>query len=518
MFDKDNKFGFINNSNNSNNNIEGLDKVKTDINNIKDNLGNEELTTNAKDVKGAVNELNTQYKDIANNKADKVATDNIQQQVNNLVLGAVGDGNNAEVVQARGEFSTLNDRIKEQDNKLDVLDKVTKVTYRNISKSAIEVGSLSNDTGDIVADQSYIRTQSFIKVIGGKTIYVKRGNVGANAYEVFEYDASFKFIKKDDVIYDYEQTDHVRTLVLQENTRYIKFRAWWTEAITGIKVAVYYAGCGIVEYEDYTEPATVVKGTSVDNSVGKPVVCFNFDMINIDNRFTALQKAGFTGTWQFESSTLADSKGNINTLIKNGHDISPYTGLTDKEYQDVAHHTENIAKLKAKVVQILEDMKKLGIYNPVMFSCAGHRGGYVVSEAVKDLNFKYIRCGWGVDVEGKDYYVSRTQQKPNDIEQYPLPLAQYKTFNEAKVAIDNLIAENASLIMPMCHTVEYDGLTETDYFENLVNYIKTLSDKGVVKVMNMREYYECYYPEQGKKDDRVRIMSAINDIKNLHLS
>lgn len=50
MFDKDNKFGFIINNNESNNNIEGLDKVKTDINNIKDE----------------VNEINAQYKDIAN--------------------------------------------------------------------------------------------------------------------------------------------------------------------------------------------------------------------------------------------------------------------------------------------------------------------------------------------------------------------------------------------------------------------------------------------------------------------
>lgn len=50
MFDKDNKFGFIiNNNENNNNNIEGLDKVKSDIN----------------DIKGEVNELNTQYKSIA---------------------------------------------------------------------------------------------------------------------------------------------------------------------------------------------------------------------------------------------------------------------------------------------------------------------------------------------------------------------------------------------------------------------------------------------------------------------
>lgn len=64
MFDKDNKFGFINN-NESNNNIEGLDNIKTDIKNIKDDVGNEELTTTAKDVKGAVNEVAAQCKDIA---------------------------------------------------------------------------------------------------------------------------------------------------------------------------------------------------------------------------------------------------------------------------------------------------------------------------------------------------------------------------------------------------------------------------------------------------------------------
>ena len=67
MFDKDNKFGFISN-NESNNNIEGLDKVKTDLNNIKSDLGDKELTTTNKDIKGAINEVNAQYKDIAKGK------------------------------------------------------------------------------------------------------------------------------------------------------------------------------------------------------------------------------------------------------------------------------------------------------------------------------------------------------------------------------------------------------------------------------------------------------------------
>ena len=58
---------------------------------------------NSLKIKDIISKLNT--------KANKTETENIQQQVNNLVLGAVGDGNNAEVVQARGYHNTLNDRL-----------------------------------------------------------------------------------------------------------------------------------------------------------------------------------------------------------------------------------------------------------------------------------------------------------------------------------------------------------------------------------------------------------------------
>ena len=46
-------------------------EIKTDINTIKTDLGTEELTTTAKDVKGAVNEVAAQYKDIAKQKLIK---------------------------------------------------------------------------------------------------------------------------------------------------------------------------------------------------------------------------------------------------------------------------------------------------------------------------------------------------------------------------------------------------------------------------------------------------------------
>ena len=55
-------------------------------------------------------------------KADTTDVDNLQTQINDLVLGAVGDGNNAEVVQARGGYETLNSRLEVMDRPVDIQD------------------------------------------------------------------------------------------------------------------------------------------------------------------------------------------------------------------------------------------------------------------------------------------------------------------------------------------------------------------------------------------------------------
>ena len=86
-------------------------------NSIKINNINSQLNTNTNNIKNINSQLNTNTSNIENiisqlvDKANKEETKNIQQQVNNLVLGAVGDGNNPEVIQARGEYATLNNRL-----------------------------------------------------------------------------------------------------------------------------------------------------------------------------------------------------------------------------------------------------------------------------------------------------------------------------------------------------------------------------------------------------------------------
>ena len=60
-------------------------EIKTDINTIKTDLGTEELTTTAKTVKGAVNEVAAQYKEIANKQPTDLSLDsatNLLQLVN----------------------------------------------------------------------------------------------------------------------------------------------------------------------------------------------------------------------------------------------------------------------------------------------------------------------------------------------------------------------------------------------------------------------------------------------------
>lgn len=111
---------------------------ETSMEGIKDNEY-PTLTTTDKTLIGGINEVNAQCKDVVTNKADKKTTESIQTQVNNLVLGAVGDGNNAEVVQARGEYSTLNDRLNAEDK----FKSVTKYGTTNLSidRFTMEVGA-----------------------------------------------------------------------------------------------------------------------------------------------------------------------------------------------------------------------------------------------------------------------------------------------------------------------------------------------------------------------------------------
>ena len=105
-------------------------------------------------------------------KATVIQTDGIQTQVNNLVLGAVGDGNNAEVIQARSVYPLLNTRLDKVDLSLAETTKVQKsknlfnkknVTYGNYLKYntgvlTVDITQALSDYIPANASTSYVRT------------------------------------------------------------------------------------------------------------------------------------------------------------------------------------------------------------------------------------------------------------------------------------------------------------------------------------------------------------------------
>ena len=78
--------------------------IQKDYDSLKKVIIDENAAANLQDQ---VNQTNAQLDTKANNSK----VNDLQGQINNLVLGAVGDGNNPEVIQARGNYTLLNDRF-----------------------------------------------------------------------------------------------------------------------------------------------------------------------------------------------------------------------------------------------------------------------------------------------------------------------------------------------------------------------------------------------------------------------
>ena len=91
----------------------GVDStIKTDLNNIKTDLGNAELTTVNKDVKGAINEVNAQYKDIANKTItteERTKLTNLENYDDTEIKKEINGKANTDDVRLKNTNITLND-------------------------------------------------------------------------------------------------------------------------------------------------------------------------------------------------------------------------------------------------------------------------------------------------------------------------------------------------------------------------------------------------------------------------
>lgn len=234
-----------------------------------------------------------------------------------------------------------------------------------------------------------------------------------------------------------------------------------------------------------------------------PTIVFDFDqVVEIDARFTILKKYGFVGN---VVEVATNNYEITKKLIRMGYDISPYLGNHTWDYST----EEGIQKLTANIAEKLGGLEAVGVYNPTMISCSGHRYSDTMEKILSSYKIDYVRCS-GFIKGGVPLKKSIYENSYDTRIVVPIGLGSYNGVDEFNGVLDTLVDGNVPLIMPFMHMFTYDAnwITE-DAFEKIVSHVHDLVKNGKALCMNMHDFVAYNDTVKSIHDDYVRNMSAI---------
>lgn len=234
-----------------------------------------------------------------------------------------------------------------------------------------------------------------------------------------------------------------------------------------------------------------------------PAIVFDFDqVVEIDARFTILKKYGFVGN---VVEVATNNYEITKKLIRMGYDISPYLGNHTWDYST----EEGIQKLTANIAEKLGGLETVGVYNPTMISCSGHKYSDTMEKILSSYKIDYVRCS-GFIKDGVPLKKSIYENSYDTRIVVPISLGSYSGVDEFNGVLDTLVDGNVPLIMPFMHTFTYDAdwITE-DAFEKIVSHVSDLVKNGKALCMNMHDFVAYNDTVKSIHDDYVRNMSAI---------
>lgn len=234
-----------------------------------------------------------------------------------------------------------------------------------------------------------------------------------------------------------------------------------------------------------------------------PVIVFDFDqVVEIDARFTILKKYGFVGN---VVEVATNNYEITKELIRMGYDISPYLGNHTWDYST----EEGIQKLTANIAEKLGGLGAVGVYNPTMISCSGHKYSDTMEKILSSYKIDYVRCS-GFIKDGVSLKKSIYENSYDTRIVVPISLGSYNGVDEFNGVLDTLVDGNVPLIMPFMHTFTYDaGWITEDAFEKIVSHVSDLVKNGKALCMNMHDFVAYNDTVKSIHDDYVRNMSAI---------
>ena len=234
-----------------------------------------------------------------------------------------------------------------------------------------------------------------------------------------------------------------------------------------------------------------------------PAIVFDFDqVVEIDARFTILKKYGFVGN---VVEVATNNYEITKELIKMGYDISPYLGNHTWDYST----DEGIQNLTANIAEKLSGLETVGVYNPTMISCSGHKYSDTMEKILSSYKIDYVRCS-GFIKGGVSLKKSMYENSYDTRIVVPISLGSYNGADEFNAIIDSLVDGNVPLIMPFMHTFGYDAdwITQ-EAFEKVVSHVSDLVKNGKALCMNMHDFVAYNDTVKSIHDDYVRNMSAI---------
>lgn len=267
-------------------------------------------------------------------------------------------------------------------------------------------------------------------------------------------------------------------------------------------------------------PLDLVEKSEIPWLNKKPTILLLFDNSKYDAAATTIKQYGFRGTfnWGYTSAPLIPTSAqSIKQLIKDGNDIGLYGGLGDipDTYTGSTSEEDWLEFMTAGV----NELKKIGLYLPTLFGCPAHKGSnYIVSNAQK-LGFKYVSCAFKL-VNSDNYedpstvFYNVSQNAPDNIILRPISMAG-KTYDYIKSLIDNAVTNKQTLPL-FTHSISNDRPTldvTPEIYNQLMTYIKSLSDTDQLEVLTAREYFQKYNVEEAIDRDHVRMINNVMDLR-----
>ena len=482
-----------------------LSKLDINTNKIKDNT--KKLNINTNNIKN----INSQLDTIVLEGATKKEVSNVQQQVNNLVLGAVGDGNNAEVIQARGEFTTLNDRFEYNsiDNLLDISKNVLN------PNECIENASVGWKDGsyklNVVSTESNFCLSPIINVTTGQkfifnykgyqtNIYLSDDTFTISSNNMLTIEANTPFTIPENVTkmryrFTINGSDlnngqwKNKVMLCKSETIPTEFSPYNSKIIkSNIEIPLYTKKTDSILYTKIEKRTERLLGD-------KAIVVPSFDGMNIntfDSVIPYMKEKGLPFTIFSNGDISNDLIKRFQTVYDNNGEIQFYNGQPAATYEGVDNYIEQYKQFKDNYETFLQ----IGVGKPKFVAYSGGQYTEITERIAKQFGIKWART------TANDY--SSAKSWNDELFNTPAFYMNNSNYN-TMINISDWDIQNKMIRPFLNHNILSDTITDESFniswnnLKQVLDKLYELKQNGSIYVMNYSQLYNYLrFPKNAK--------------------